>query len=150
MVFSAGNLPAPAVKPVPPKYVEEEQCRLYYYNFPLPTAGNGMDEAERRKRHQWALRAISFDFATLNANHSMSEARYINGCSTADTSYTVELGKAATITYLAKMDMLTLILRGVKKPPQPISGCMDTRGPWPTSRPAAAISTIPSKLSKMA
>jgi hypothetical protein len=57
----------------------------------------------------------------------MSEARYIYGCSTNDSSYTVALGKAAKIDYLVKMDVRTLIERGVKQPPQPIKGCVDPR-----------------------
>lgn len=126
LVFSAGNLPTPAVEPVPPEYAEEEQCRLYYYNFPV-SANDGADEADYRIRHQWALSAISFEFPTLSPSHSMSEARYIYGCSTNDASYTVALGKAAKIDYLVKMDVQTLIKRGVKQPPQPIKGCVDPR-----------------------
>jgi carotenoid cleavage dioxygenase-like enzyme len=126
LVFSAGNLPTPAVKPVPPEYAEEEQCRLYYYNFPL-SANDGTDEPGHRIRHQWALSAISFEFPTLSPDHSMSEARYIYGCSTGHASYTVALGKAAKIDYLAKMDVKTLIERGIQHPPQPIRGCVDTR-----------------------
>lgn len=128
LVFSAGNLPTPDVKPVPPEYAEEEQCRLYYYNFPLsPSADNPTDIPDHRIRHQWALSAISFEFPTLSPTHSMGAARYIYGCSTADASYTVALGKAAKIGYLAKMDVQTLIARGVRQPPQPIKGCVDTR-----------------------
>lgn len=126
LVFSAGNLPTPAVKPVPPEYAEEEQCRLYYYNFPL-TPNNLTDEPEHRIRHQWALSAISFEFPTLSPTHAMGEARYMYGCSTADASYTVALGKAAKISYLAKMDVETLIARGVRQPPQPVKGCVDMR-----------------------
>lgn len=126
LVFSAGNLPTPAVKPIPPEYAEEEQCRLYYYNFPL-SANDATDVPGHRIRHQWALSAISFEFPTLSPNHSMTEARYIYGCSTGSASYTVALGKAAKIDYLAKIDVKTLIERGVQQPPQPIRGCVDTR-----------------------
>lgn len=128
LVFSAGNLPTPAVKPVPPEYAEEEQCRLYYYNFPLSSnQDHPTDVPDHRIRHQWALSAISFEFPTLSPTHSMAAARYIYGCSTADASYTVALGKAAKIGYLAKMDVQTLIALGVRQPPQPIKGCVDTR-----------------------
>lgn len=126
LVFSAGNLPTPAVKPVPPEYAEEEQCRLYYYNFPL-SSNNLTDEPDHRIRHQWALSAISFEFPTLSPTHAMTQARYMYGCSTADASYTVALGKAAKIGYLAKVDVQTLIARGVRQPPQPVKGCVDTR-----------------------
>lgn len=127
LVFSAGNLPTPAVKPVPPEYAEEEQCRLYYYNFPLSSTPAIGDEPEHRIRHQWALSAISFEFPTMSPEHTMTKARYMYGCTTASASYTVALGKAAKIDYLAKIDVETLIARGVKQPPQPIKGCVDTR-----------------------
>lgn len=128
LVFSAGNLATPAVQPVPPEYAEEEQCRLYYYAFPLaPNHDNWADEPEHRIRHQWALSAISFEFPTMSPDHAMAEARYMYGCSTADASYTVALGKAAKISYLAKMDVRTLIDKGTRQPPQPVKGCVDTR-----------------------
>lgn len=129
LVFSAGNLPTPVVKPVPPEYAEEEQCRLYYYNFLLssPSTTSPADELRNPIRYQWALSAISFEFPTLSPNHSMADARYIYGCSTGENSYTVALGKAAKIDYLAKVDVQTLIARGMRHPPQPIKGCVDTR-----------------------
>ncbi|GKT40616.1 carotenoid 9,10(9',10')-cleavage dioxygenase 1 [Colletotrichum spaethianum] len=123
MVFSAGNLPTPEVKPVPPEYAEEEQCRLYYYNFPLSDNAN----IQYNIRHQWALSAISLEFPSVAPAHSMQEARYVYGCSTGEASYTVALGKAAKIDHLAKFDIRTLIARGVANPPQPVKGCVDTR-----------------------
>lgn len=132
LVFSAGNLATPPVQPVPPEYAEEEQCRLYYYAFPLDSTddeepGGAHQHHHPRIRHQWALSAISFEFPTMSPDHAMAEARYVYGCSTADASYTVALGKAAKISYLAKMDVRTLIARGVRQPPQPVRGCVDTR-----------------------
>lgn len=118
LVFSAGNLPTPAFKPIPPEYIEEEQCRLYYYSFAL---------SHSTIRHQWALSALSFEFPTMSPQHAMGEARYIYGCTTGSGSYTVALGKAAKIDYLAKFDVKTLIERGLARPPQPVRGCVDTR-----------------------
>ncbi|TQN72064.1 Carotenoid 9,10(9',10')-cleavage dioxygenase 1 [Colletotrichum shisoi] len=123
MVFSAGNLPTPEVKPVPPEYAEEEQCRLYYYNFPL----SDIPGVQYNIRHQWALSAISLEFPSVAPAYSMQEARYVYGCSTGEASYTVALGKAAKIDHLAKFDIRTLIARGLAKPPQPVKGCVDTR-----------------------
>ncbi|GJC83361.1 carotenoid 9,10(9',10')-cleavage dioxygenase [Colletotrichum liriopes] len=122
MVFSAGNLPTPEVKPVPPEYAEDEQCRLYYYNFPL-SENAGIQYI----RHQWALSAVSLEFPSVAPAYSMQEARYVYGCSTGEASYTVALGKAAKIDHLAKFDIRTLIARGVANPPQPVKGCVDTR-----------------------
>ncbi|KAF9870576.1 carotenoid oxygenase [Colletotrichum karsti] len=123
LVFSAGNLPTPEVKPVPPEYAEEEQCRLYYYQFPLSDVAG----LQFNIRHQWALSAISLEFPSVAPAYSMQEARYVYGCSTGEASYTVALGKAAKIDHLAKVDVRTLIDRGISNPPQPIKGCVDTR-----------------------
>lgn len=122
MVFQAGNLAMPAFKPVPPEYVEEEQCRLYYYNFPLR-----LDPGQPTHiRHQWALSAIPFEFPSVPRGMEMQESRYIYGCSTSE-SFTVALGKAAKIDYLCKIDATALIAKGMARPPLAIKGCVDTR-----------------------
>lgn len=125
VMYSAGALTPPVPKPVPPEYVEEEQCRLYYYNFPFV---DGKSNETRTIRHQWALSAIPFEFPTVSPSHSMKLARYIYGCSTGAVSYSPALGKAAKIDYLAKIDAATLIVQGIAHSPQPIKGCVDIRG----------------------
>ena len=122
MVFSAGNLPSPEVKAIPPEYVEEDQCRLYYYSFPLP---RNQDEPPHIG-HQWALSAISFEFPAVSPTRAMRNAQYVYGCSTSE-SFTVSLGKASKIDYLVKLDVKRLIARGIAEPPQPIKGCVDSR-----------------------
>ncbi|KAK6860575.1 carotenoid oxygenase [Apiospora arundinis] len=127
VVYSAGALVPPPRKPVPPEYVEEEQCRLYYFNFPL-LAGNESSSTPTI-RNQWALSAIPFEFPTLSPAYEMRTARYIYGCSTGSSSYfSAALGKAAKIDHLAKIDATALIARGTAHPPQQIKGCVDTRG----------------------
>ncbi|KAM0326219.1 hypothetical protein ACHAQA_006816 [Verticillium albo-atrum] len=126
MVFSAGNLPAPAVRPVPPEYAEEEQCRLYYYAFPL-RRDHQPGSSSARITHQWALSAISFEFPTVAPGYAMRKARYVYGCTTGAEAYAAPLGKAAKIDYLAKMDVGTLISRGEESPPREIKGCVDAR-----------------------
>ncbi|GJC99035.1 retinal pigment epithelial membrane protein [Colletotrichum higginsianum] len=126
MVFSAGNLPTPEVKPVPPEYAEEEQCRLYYYNFPL----SDIPGVQYNIRHQWALSAISLEFPSVAPAYSMQEARYVYGCSTGEASYTVALGKAAKIDHLAKFDIRTLVARGLANPRNP-SKDVSTHGVLP-------------------
>ncbi|KAF7548064.1 hypothetical protein G7046_g8799 [Stylonectria norvegica] len=122
MVFRAGNLPTPAFKPVPPEYAEEEQCRLYYYSFPLANHPG----LPTHIRHQWALSAIPFEFPTLSPDCAMQEAQFIYGCTTTE-SFTVALGKAAKIDFLTKLDVKALIEKGLSHPPQPIKGCVDMR-----------------------
>ncbi|KAI1448873.1 carotenoid oxygenase [Annulohypoxylon stygium] len=123
MVYSAGALVPPVPKPTPPEYAEEEQCRLYYYSFPL--VEEGLNETPTI-RNQWALSAIPFEFPTTTPSQVMRAAKYIFGCSTG-TTFSAALGKAAKINYLAKIDAGTLISRGVAHPPQQIKGCVDTR-----------------------
>ncbi|KAI0121166.1 retinal pigment epithelial membrane protein [Xylariales sp. AK1849] len=124
VVYSAGALAPPVPRPVPPEYVEEEQCRLYYFSFPLGTDGTDRPTI----RNQWALTAIPFEFPTLSPAHEMTPARYVYGCSTGSSShYTAALGKASKIDYLAKVDVETLIARGTAHPPQQIKGCVDSR-----------------------
>ncbi|KAK3355758.1 retinal pigment epithelial membrane protein [Neurospora tetraspora] len=127
LIFNTGNLPTPVSKtPIPPEYHEEEQCRLYYYSFSL-TPRN------QRILHQFALSAIPFEFPTLSPAHTMTQTRYIYGCTTTSpsASYTSALGKSVKIDALAKIDVSTLIARGAApdnpSPPEPIKGCVDTR-----------------------
>jgi carotenoid cleavage dioxygenase-like enzyme len=135
VVFAAGNLPTPAALATPPEYAEDEQCRLYYYAFPLlpsstSTPYNSTDLIPATKptiRHQFALTAIPFEFPALHPSYAMSEARYIYGCTTSGDTFTVALGKVAKIDYIAKVDVQTLIARGAAKPPTAVTGCVDTR-----------------------
>ncbi|KAI8954964.1 retinal pigment epithelial membrane protein [Xylaria longipes] len=125
MLYSAGALLPPTPKAVPPEYAEEEQCRLYYYNFPLVSDGSG---GSPMIRNQWALSAIPFEFPSVSSQHAMSAARFVYGCSIGSPSYySAALGKAAKIDYIAKIDIETLIARGTAHPPQQIKGCVDKR-----------------------
>ena len=127
LIFNIGNLPTPVSKtPIPSKYHEEEQCRLYYYSFSLVPRS-------QRIVHQFALSAIPFEFPTLSPAHTMTQARYIYGCTATSpsASYTNSLGKSVKIDALAKIDVSVLIARGTAtnnpSPPEPIKGCVDTR-----------------------
>ncbi|KAI1170695.1 retinal pigment epithelial membrane protein [Nemania sp. FL0916] len=125
VIYGAGALSPPATKPIPPEYAEEEQCRLYYYSFPLTKEHSN---AQPMIRHQWALSAIPFEFPTLSSQYAMRPARFIYGCSMGSSShFSAALGKTAKIDYLAKMDIETLIARGMAHPPPQIKGCVDTR-----------------------
>ncbi|KAK0628383.1 retinal pigment epithelial membrane protein [Bombardia bombarda] len=121
-VFSAGNVAIPVAKAAPSEYAEEEQCRLYYYSFPLPSSrGNGSIAS------QWALSTITLEFPIVSPLHAMTEARYVYGCSTSSGSFSAALGKAVKIDMLAKIDVARLIAQGLEQPPQSIKGCVDTR-----------------------
>ena len=125
LVFSAGNIGVPtAAYEIPKEFQEVEQCRLYYYQFPMSDLSNG---GPSKITHQWALSSIPFEFPTLRDSAAMGPARYIYGCSVSDASFGAALGRAVKISYLAKMDVTELIARGIRQPPTPIKGCVDTR-----------------------
>ena len=129
LVFSAGDLAAPTpTHRIPSNQQEEDQCRLYYYQFRLcPYAPERLPHYTNRIPHQWALSALTFEFPSLRPSAAMSAARYIYGCSVSDSSFTAALGRAVKIDSLVKMDVETLIERGKQNPPQQIKGCVDTR-----------------------
>lgn len=131
LVFSAGDLAAPTpTHDIPANQQEEEQCRLYYYQFCLPHSSgisNPIAGNDNLIAHQWALSAIPFEFPSLRDSVSMSAAKYIYGCSVSDTSFGAALGRAVKINSLVKMDVETLIERGIRDPPTQIIGCVDTR-----------------------
>lgn len=132
LVFSAGDLAAPVpLSTAADAIQEEEQCRLYFYQFCLPSSlGADKDQnsaSENTIRHQWALSAVPFEFPSLRDSVSMSSAKYIYGCSMSNDSFGAALGRAVKINALVKVDVEVLIQEGLNNPPRPISGCVDTR-----------------------
>ncbi|KAK4555275.1 hypothetical protein LTR86_007571 [Recurvomyces mirabilis] len=97
---------------------DEDQCRLYYYNFDLTTG---------QIAQQWALTTIPFEFPSVRPDKEMADARYVYGCSTSTTSFGSALGKATKIDVLVKIDVKTLIARGMDRPPRSVTGAVDTR-----------------------
>jgi carotenoid cleavage dioxygenase-like enzyme len=122
LVFSAGDVAAPIPKAnfVPIYPTEEEQCRLYYYRFSLSSTSDIIT-------HQFALSAIPFEFPSLRDDTSMSEARYVYGCSVSDRTFGAALGRAVKIDSLVKMDTTTLLSQSNSSAPAAITGCVDTR-----------------------
>lgn len=140
LVFSAGDIAAPAVK-VAPKYPEEDQCRLYYYSFdmsassPPPTTSTTATtttttpQPRNRILSQYALTAIPFEFPSVRESAAMQPARYVYGCSMTGTgNFTAALGRATKIDVLAKIDVQALIVRGRAEPPEDVVGAVDVRG----------------------
>ena len=131
LVFSAGDLAAPIpTHDIPNDQQEEEQCRLYYYQFCLPQSLDRRSFVSGNDNlivHQWSLSVIPFEFPSLRDSASMSAAKYIYGCSVSDTSFGAALGRAVKMNSLVKIDVETLIERGIRNPPTQITGCVDTR-----------------------
>ncbi|KAL8835782.1 MAG: hypothetical protein Q9170_003176 [Blastenia crenularia] len=121
LIYGAGNIMAPTYD-VPVDLQEEEQCRLYYYEFKLSN-----NKSTGTILNQWALAATPFEFPVVRDDVSMSAAKYIYGCSVGGTSFGAALGGAVKINALVKIDVETLIAKGKRKPPTPIKGCVDQR-----------------------
>lgn len=121
LVYSAGDVAIPQVMGSFSGTAEEEQCRLYYYQFNLSSKSNTIT-------HQFALSAIPFEFPSIREDKSMTGTRYVYGCSTSQGSFGAALGRAVKIDCIVKIDAETLISRGVKDPGlPPVSGCVDER-----------------------
>lgn len=121
LVYSAGDVAAPQVTGSLPGTAEEEQCRLYYYQFIMDSSSNEI-------KHQFALSAIPFEFPSIREDMSMSAAKFVYGCSTSQGSFGAALGRAVKIDCIVKIDAETLIKRGRKDPAlTPITGCVDER-----------------------
>lgn len=121
LVFSAGDVAAP--QPIVLETgSEEDQCRLYYYQFSL--ANSYRNEIN----HQFALSAIPFEFPSTRDDKAMGRSRFIYGCSTSKGSFGAALGRAVKIDCLVKIDADTLIKKGIKDPGlRSVTGCVDTR-----------------------
>lgn len=124
ILFSAGDIAAPQpLCDVPRNEKEEEQSRLYYYEFDLTP-----NPHVNKVLHQFGLSVIPFEFPSLRDSVAMSKAKYIYGCSAAGVkSFGAALGRAVKIDTLVKMDVERLIEQGKENPPTPITGCVDVR-----------------------
>lgn len=121
VVYAAGNIAIPPAALTASD--EEEQCRLYYYQFDLESL-----PTQNTISKQFALSAVSFEFPSTSEDAAMGPAKYIYGCSASDTTFSISLGKASKIDCLVKIDAETLIKRGVKDPSiVPATGCVDQR-----------------------
>ena len=122
LVYSAGDVAAPtSLREIVPQ--EEEQCRLYYYQFPV-----GQHGQQNTIQHQFALSAVPFEFPSICEDKSMTNAKYVYGCSISSGSFGAALGRAVKIDCLVKVDAETLIKIGKKDEGlRPVSGCADTR-----------------------
>ena len=120
IIYSAGDITAPRIERATVEQ-EEDLCQLYYHRFDLSSTQSNTIS------HQWALSAIPFDFPTLRDSAQMTNARYIYGCSTSRATFNVALGRGVKIDCLVKVDVHTLVQRGLASPPTQIRGCVDTR-----------------------
>lgn len=101
---------------------EEDQCRLYHYNFSLETG---------RITSEYALARIPFEFPSVRGDMEMKKARYVYGCSTSTASFGAALGKSAKIDVLVKIDAQSLIAEGERQLAagvmQSVTDCVDKR-----------------------
>lgn len=121
IVFVTGDIVPPSMQEIIGQDEEEEQCRLYYYEFNLST---------EKIEYQFALSAIAFEFPCLPHEKEMGQARWVYGTSAAQERFDVKL--AAKVDCLVKVDVLALIDKGKAiygKPNgvKPVTGCVDNR-----------------------
>jgi carotenoid cleavage dioxygenase-like enzyme len=110
LVYSAGNI-------VTPEHARAKQgiekCQLYYWQFSQDqrySNGNGVIKCE------FPLSEIPFEFPTMNQEYSQRANRYIYGASMTSGTFDAGLGtRSAKIDCLVKMDVSTLIKKGIKK-----------------------------------
>jgi carotenoid cleavage dioxygenase-like enzyme len=119
LVFTAGDIGIPETVTGPKE--EEEQCRLYYYQF-------RMDGAFNEITHEFALAAIPFEFPSTREDKAMGPSKFIYGCSTSEGGFDAALGRGVKIDCLVKVDVETLIKRGKQYASTlTASGCVDKR-----------------------
>jgi carotenoid cleavage dioxygenase-like enzyme len=119
LVYAAGDLAIP--EPITGLSGEEEQCRLYYYEFRMESPRNEIT-------HQFALSALPFEFPSTRDDKAMGPSEFMYGCSTSEGGFSAALGRAVKIDCLVKINAADLIARGKKDPSlRPVSGCVDTR-----------------------
>ncbi|PNS19578.1 hypothetical protein CAC42_7422 [Sphaceloma murrayae] len=101
---------------------DEDQCRLYHYNFSLETG---------KITSEYALARIPFEFPSVRSDMEMKGARYVYGCSTSCASFGAALGKSAKIDVLVKIDTERLIAQGERQLAagllHPVTDCVDKR-----------------------
>jgi carotenoid cleavage dioxygenase-like enzyme len=118
LIYSAGDVAAPT-----PVRADEEQCRLYYYRFSLDNPGQPC-----LIQHQFALSAVPFEFPSICEDKSMTNAKYVYGCSVSSGSFGAALGRAVKIDCLVKIDAEALTILGKNDESlRPVNGCVDTR-----------------------
>lgn len=106
---------------IEPTNAELSDSKMYYYRFSLS------DRSQNMITHQWALSSIPLEMPTISPTAPPTGARFVFGCSSRDAIFGAETGEPMKVDCLVKVDVLTLIQRGMAQPPQPIEGCVDNR-----------------------
>lgn len=113
MLYSMG-----AIEPI-----EKGNCdsQIFYYRFLLSDTGKNIIT------HQWALSAIPFEMPIVPTAYARTGPKFIYGCSSQDAIFGAETGEPMKVDCLVKIDVQTLITRGVNEDTQSIDGCVDRR-----------------------
>ncbi|KAJ5128680.1 uncharacterized protein N7443_005799 [Penicillium atrosanguineum] len=107
-----------------PKFPEDQgsDSRLYYYRFVLS------DKELNLISHQWALSAIPFEMPVISPSCLTTAPTFIYGCSSKDAMFGSSTGEPMKVDCLVKIDIKTLIRRGIEKETKGVAGCVDERG----------------------
>lgn len=113
MIYSMG-----AIEPI-----EKGNCdsHLYYYRFLLSDTKNNIIT------HQWALSAIPFEMPIVPTIYARTGPNFVYGCSSRDAIFGAKTGEPMKVDCLVKVDVQSLINRGIDKKTQSIDGCVDKR-----------------------
>ncbi|KAF7715185.1 Uncharacterized protein PECH_006072 [Penicillium ucsense] len=106
---------------IEPTNAELSDSKLYYYRFLLS------DQHQNVITHQWALSTIPIEMPVISAAVQSKGARFVYGCSSRDAIFGAKTGEPMKVDCLVKVDVHTLIKRGLKECPRSIEGCVDTR-----------------------
>lgn len=98
----------------------EPECRLYYYQF--PSAGSSDHIVQ-----QWALSVIPFEFPHVPGHLQMSATKYVYGCSMREGNFATTHNSCYKIDSLVKVNVDSIIRKGLDNPPSQVHGCVDTR-----------------------
>lgn len=106
-----------------PRFPEEEgsDSRLYYYQFLLS------DTDQNSISHQWALSAIPFEMPIVSPSCTNKAPTFIYGCSSKDAMFGASTGEPMKVDCLVKIDVKTLIRRGIEQKTKEVDGCVDNR-----------------------
>jgi len=114
LVYAAGAVEIPKMEAIVGR---DDVVRLHYFRFAIPpTYGDTVNPPNTGIiTHSFPLTAIPYEFPTLPADLSMSRTKYIYGCTMQSGSFDERLGGAAKVDCIVKIDVETLIARGLAR-----------------------------------
>ncbi|PYH30038.1 carotenoid oxygenase family protein [Aspergillus neoniger CBS 115656] len=76
---------------------------------------------------QWALSVIPFEFPHVPEHLQMSATKYVYGCSMREGNFATRHNSCYKIDSLVKVNVESILRKGLDNPPSQVHGCVDTR-----------------------